>query len=272
MNFRSLLLVLLTVLLAACAPKYHYQNLATAEPEFEHILVVFDYLHFVDDVGKLMDYHEDKNQLQIEALKSVITNTLSANGFQGTVDFALISSGLGLNPENGFEHYIDGDLSETLIYPPFYLESNHHESFQHQLMASFADAQSVAFVPVSKKTQGFYADLRMNTLSFAGTDEYPDRKLNSQSRVGVLHIRAVLPKISFMKAMGVSLLTVGLTAGATGGAYIGIATPVGVPHSTGLLFDNQTGEVLWKNQTAGDLSRFGDQASARFFKQFPALD
>ena len=74
-----------------------------------------------------------------------------------------------------------------------------------------------------------------------------------------------------MKAMGVSLLSVGLSVGASGGAYFAIATPTGMPHSTALLFDNQTGEVIWKNQVAGDLSRFGDQSKKRFFKTLPSF-
>ncbi|VAW41532.1 hypothetical protein MNBD_GAMMA01-1626 [hydrothermal vent metagenome] len=80
-----------------------------------------------------------------------------------------------------------------------------------------------------------------------------------------------MPRVSFMKAMGVSLLSAGLTAGVTGGAYISVVTPTGAPHSTGLLFDNKTGEVVWKNQLTGDLSRFGKQAKTRFFKSLPNM-
>lgn len=268
---RIKLSVLLVICLTACAPKYNYLNSRTVEPSFDHILVVFDYLHVVDDVGKLLDYPADKNKQQIRQLKEVIESTLSEKGFQGSVDFALISSGLGLNPETGFEHYIGGKLQEELIYPPFHLESPYYEDFQFQLIESFADAQSIAFVPVSKKNLGYFDDLRMYSLDLLASQDpfYPE--VTGDLSVGVLHIRAVVPKVSFMKAMGVSLLSVGLTAGATGGAYVGISTPVGVAHSTGLLFDNNTGEVIWKNQSAGDLSRFGPQAKARFFKDLPDI-
>ena len=269
---RSLLLILTLVVLSACAPKFNYRNPQPNQPSFDHIIVVYDYLHVVDDVGKLLDYPADINQQQIDQLKHVIETVLVQKGFSGSIDFALISSGLGLNPDTGYEHYIGGQLNADLIYPPFYFESPYHETFQNQLMGSFADAQSVAFVPVSKKTTDFYADLRMNSLNFDAAEDGLYPRLDTGSSVGVLHVRAVMPRVSFMKAMGVSLLTVGLTAGATGGAYIGIATPMGVPHSTGLLFDNQTGEVIWKNQAAGDVSRFGKQSKARFFKELPELN
>lgn len=271
MKSRSSLLILLVIFLSACAPKYNYVNSNNPQPEFDHITVVFDYLHFVDDVGKLFDYPEEKNQQQIKALKAVIETALLDKGFNGTIDFALISSGLGLNPENGFEHYVAGQLQTELLYPPFYFQSTYDELFQDQLIQSFASAQNIAFVPVSKKNQNYYANLRMESLQFVESEQLLSPDFRFGERVGVLHIRAVLPKVSFMKAMGVSVLTVGLTAGATGGAYIGFATPVGVSHSTGLLFDNQTGEVVWKNQAAGDLSRFGEQSKTRFFKELPAL-
>lgn len=268
---RSPLLVMLVIFLTACAPKFNYHN-AQSAPSFDYILVVFDYLHMVDDVGKLFDYPEDINQQQIDQLRQTIKSQLLEKGFSGQVEFALVSSGLGLNPEHGFEHYIDGKKQEVLIYPPFYIESPYHESFQNQMIQSFADAQQIAFVPVSEKTTKYYADLRMTPLSFYAAEEYLAPEVGASSSVGVLHIRAVMPRISFMKAMGVSLLSAGLTAGATGGAYIGVATPVAVPHSTGLLFDNQSGEVIWKNQAAGDISRYGQQSKARFFKELPALN
>ena len=269
---QSLLLVTLVFFLSACAPKYNYLNPQVSEPKFDHILVVVDYLHVVDDVGELLDYPEEKNQQQIHQLRTVVQSVLAGKGFQGTIDFALVSSGLGLNPEQGFEHYRNGQLNEALLYPPFYIESPYHESFQYQLIGSFAEAQNIAFVPVSNKTTDYYADLRMNSLDFNAAEAYLTPQLNPAASVGVLHIRAVWPRVSFVKAMGVSLLTAGLTAGATSGAYVGIATPMGVPHSTAVLFDNQTGEVVWKNQVNGDVSQYGEQSRARFFKAFPELN
>jgi len=72
MKSKHFLLIFIIIFLTACAPKYPYLNPDAAEAEFDHILVVFDYLHFVDDVGKLLDYPEDKNQQQIEVLKNII--------------------------------------------------------------------------------------------------------------------------------------------------------------------------------------------------------
>lgn len=269
MHFRTSLTLMLVALLTACAPKFNYVSTKPDYPVYDQVLVVFDYLHVVDDVGKLLDYPADKNMDQIDLLKTKIESALRTKGFNGHIDFSLMSSGLGLNPEMGFEHYVDGDLQEQLVYPPFYLESPYHEAFQFQLIQSFADAQSVSFVPVSKENKDYFNDLRMNPLTLAASEEYLSPRLDDGISTAVLHVRAVWPRVSFMKAMGVSLLSVGLTAGATGGAYIGIATPAGMPHSTGLMFDNTTGEVIWKNQTPGDLSKFGKQATARFFKDLP---
>jgi hypothetical protein len=271
MNYRYLFPLLLIVVLSACAPKYHYVSERQNQPAFDHIIVVFDYLHMVDDVGKLMDYPADINQQQLLELEALIETTLRTHGFTGSIDFALISSGLGLNPEMGFEHYLAGKKQEELIYPPFHLSSPHHPEFQQQLIQSFADAQQVAFTPVSKDSTGYFAELRMNSLDLNTPESWPVQHPGPEVAVAVLHIRAVYPRVSFMKSMGVSLLTAGLTAGVSGGAYVSVATPTGVPHSTALLFDNQSGEVIWKNQIPGDLSRFGEQGQKRFFKALPAF-
>ncbi len=272
MDRKNIVLLFVLLLLAACAPKYNYFNSQSKQQKFDYVIVVIDYLHFIDDVGKLLDYPADINKQQLEKLKTLIENTLHSKGYTGVIDFAFISSGIGLNPDMGFEHYIERELQEELIYPPFYLESTYPDHVQQQLVHSFADSQNVVFYPVTKKNLEQFSEIRMNRISANFSLGTEGNNAPSEANIGVLHIRAVFPRVSFMKAMGVSLISAGLTAGATGGAYIGVATPVGAPHSTGLLFDNSSGELLWKNQLNGDLSRAGKQTKIKFFKDFPELD
>ncbi|MGJ8664594.1 MAG: hypothetical protein ACSHWU_13135 [Marinicella sp.] len=271
MNLKNSILMLLVVFISACAPKYNYLNNNSAESSYDHILVVFDYLHFVDDVGKLMDYPADINQTYSNHLKKTIQSILRKKEHSGQIDFVLTSSGLGLNPEIGFEHYHEGQLKDALIYPPFYLSSAFPIEIQDQLIQSFADAQNIAFTPVSTKNEAYFNELFMSPIDLSLPEGWPTAEIDPNSSVAVLHVRAVFPRVSFMKAMGVSLLSAGVSAGISGGAYVSVATPTGMPYSTALLYDNNTGIVVWKNQMNGDLSRLGEQSKKRFFKQFPLL-
>ena len=271
MTVKHCLTLILIVVLTACAPKYNYLNQSTPEPAYDHILVMVDYLHLVDDVGKLLDYPADLNQAQLVKLQNFIESTVRAKGFSGQLDFAVVSSGIGINPDMAFEHYVGGKKREELIYPPMHLEAPYHEALEYQLIQSFAHAQQIALTQVAKPTTSYFADLKMHTIRLTAPADWSWPDIETDDKVAIMHVRAVYPRVSFVKAMGVSLLSAGLSAGATGGGYVAVSTPMGVPHSTALLLDNQTGQVVWKNHSTGDMSRFGPQSKKKFFKDFPAL-
>lgn len=267
--FKRIVCLLLTFLLVACAPTYNYRPDNTPETNFDRILVVLDYTQFVDDVGEVLDYNMTDNKQRADVLQADIRRVLSDKGYADHVEFAVLSSGLGFNPEWGFEHYQDNELMEELIYPPFYIQSPYPVAVQDELIESFMDAQRIAATSVSEDTHDYLNRVRLlpiNLLAMQAAEQVDDE---TNHPVAVLHVRVLVPRISFVKAMGVSVISAGLTLGATSGAYIGVAVPMGRAHSTALLFDNNSGELVWKNFTLGDLTRQSDKGHDQFFKNFP---
>jgi len=140
---------------------------------------------------------------------------------------------------------------------------------EDELIDSFLDAQRIAATSVSADTHDYLNRVRLlpvNLLAIQAAEQVGDE---TNHPVAVLQVRGLVPRISFVKAMGVSVISAGLTLGATSGAYIGVAVPMGRAHSTALLFDNNSGELVWKNFTLGDLTRQSDKGHDQFFKSFP---
>ena len=268
MKTKLSLLLIFSIILTACAPKQKYVREDQPIPLFDEIWVVAEYLHFIDDVGKAFDYPYNINQERLEDVKQKALDLLRDKGFRGDIKIAIVSSGMGLDPEMAFEHYIDRKLQDALINPPFYLESDLDEALKVQFMQSFAEAQSIAVTGYTSKTLDAFKANRLTPIRF------PDEAMADQPEeksIGILHIRAVAPRVSFVKSIGVSLLTAGVSGGVSGGSYVVVATPYGVKHSTGLLFDNLTGEIIWKNMYLHDASRRDRWSNSDFGRSFPEL-
>ena len=260
----------MVLVISACAPKYSYRPADRPPVNIDRLLVVLDFTQFVDDVGEVFDYSMTDNRKRMEVLQSDITRVLQDKGYSGQIEFAMLASGLGFNPEWGFEHYQNNELLDDLIYPPFYIHSPFSVDVQDELIRSYIDAQRIATTSVSEDTQSYLKRVRLTPINLTPpSDDMRSVKFDFYESVAVMHVRVLVPRVSFVKAMGMSVVTAGLTLGATSGAYIGVAVPMGRPHSTALLFSNESGEVLWKNFTLGDITRSSDNGVNQFFKDFP---
>lgn len=260
----------MVLVLSACAPKYSYRPDDLPPESIDRLLVVLDFTQFVDDVGEVFDYNMTDNQKRAAVLQADISRVLQDKGYSGRFEFALLASGLGFNPEWGFEYYQNNELLEDLIYPPFYLTSSYPGAVQDELIHSYIEAQRIATTDVSEDTLNYLNRVRLTPVNLWPTSEDAIvEEHNFRDKVAILHVRVLVPRVSFVKAMGMSVVTAGLTLGATSGAFIGVAVPMGRPHSTALLFSNETGKVMWKNYTLGDLTRSSDNGLNNFFKDFP---
>ncbi|MCX7544921.1 hypothetical protein [Marinicella gelatinilytica] len=254
------------VMLSACGPKSSYLNPDIEKPGFNRIAVVLDYVYFVDGVDHVMDYDANKNQTQIRRLKEDIEHMLKAKNF--AVEWALVTSGVGLHPDMPFAHYQDGERQVDIIYPPFYIDSHYPFDVQDQLMASFMDAQRVALTSASKNNQHYLQRLRLKTIDLRQSMSAP----NIANPAGILHVRVLAPRTSFLKTLGSGSVSVGISTGSVRGSHVGIGLPLTSGNkslTTAVLFDNGNGRVVWKNQRNGDLSRLSNDATRQFFKNFP---
>ncbi len=272
MNSKIITALLLVMLFSACAPKYNYINTNALVSKFDRIVVVIDYVHFVDGVSELMNYDLIKNQRQIAKLQIILSNLLSKNTENHPVDFAVISSGVGFNPDRPFAYYRDGELQTDLIYPPFFIDSPYPLIIQDQLLSSLMEAQRIALTPTSKDNQKYLQRVRITPVDLNEPTMYSQIDRSTTEPSAILHIRVVAPRVSFLKTLGSSVVSVGVSSGNVHGNHVGIGLPLtsgAKSLTTALLYDNENGQVLWKNQRSGDLSRLSHEAISHFFKDFP---
>lgn len=255
------LLLPLLLILTACTPKYGYKSPTVADHSTEQMIVVMDYLAFVDDVGKLYNYDIAYNHKQLDTLKQRVAEVLHQKGYEDIV-FAMLSSGIDLNRQMDFELYENKKNQEKLINPPFIVQTAaFNEATINQLLAGFIKAQRYAGVENNEQNQPFLDGLKLTPITLQA-DELADFIALPDSHI--LYLRLMSPRVSFGKKLGVGLLAGGLTLGLSGGAFMGIAITQGQSYASGVLIDNQSGSLLWKNfqiRTA-DLND-------KFFGEFP---
>jgi len=261
-----IILAIVILLLTACVPKNNYLNPNVTEPGFNQIQVVLDYVHFVDGIDELLDYDVVKNQQRIKQLKRQIEALLKDKSYE--VKWAMVSSGVGLHPDMAFAYYWDGEQQAEIHYPPFYTESPYPFEIQDQLMASLMDAQRVALTPASKQNHRYLQRIRLIPIDGFHSKE----DINQTDAPGILLIRVLAPRASLMKILGSGVVSVGISSGSVRGSHVGIGLPLTSGNqsvSTAVLFDNQNGQLLWKNQRNSDLSRLDQVSVDYFFKDFP---
>jgi len=272
MKSKILIIAVITILLSACASKYKFINTHAPAAQFDRIMVVIDYVGFVDGVGELLNYDVSKTKQKITKLQRSLANELSITDEISAIDFAVISSGVGFNPDRPFALYKDGELQTELIYPPFFIDSNYPLNIQDQLLSSLMEAQRIALTPASKDNRNYLHRVRMTTVNFNELKNNPQVNNMADKSTAILHVRVVAPRVSFMKTLGSSVVSVGISSGSVRGSHVGIGLPLTAGAkllSTALLYDNQTGQVLWKNYRTADLSQLNADAISHFFKGFP---
>lgn len=251
----------LLLLIAACTPKYGYNSPKIKDHPVRQIVVVLDYLAFVDDIGKLYNYDLAYNQQQLDALKQRVADMLQQKGHEEIV-FAIVASGIDLNREMDFELYKNKKFQKKLINPPFIVQTAAlSEAGINQLIDGFIEAQRYAPMENNEQYRAFFDNLTLTPITLQAK-ENADFKLLPDGHV--LYLRLMSPRVSFGKKLGIGLLAGGLTLGLSGGAYIGIAITQGQAYAAGVLIDSRSGTLLWKNFQVRSTD-----PSDKFFSEFP---
>lgn len=143
------LLLPLLLILTACTPKYGYKSPTVADHSTEQMIVVMDYLAFVDDVGKLYNYDIAYNHKQLDTLKQRVAEVLHQKGYEDIV-FAMLSSGIDLNRQMDFELYENKKNQEKLITHPS--SSKRRHSTKQPSTNYWPDLLRHSVMPVLKTT------------------------------------------------------------------------------------------------------------------------
>ncbi|WP_395374275.1 hypothetical protein [Marinicella sp. W31] len=261
MNLKNI--IFCVFILTGCSSSYQYRRAAAPETHtISNVVVVVDYVSITDDVGKLMNYDLDLNIEQMEALESIAIEQLENKGFAPSSS-RLRGSGLGMPGFLEFELYENGEDQQALMNPPFLIEPRFLTQQQtHQFEYLFDQLESkYSQLNVDKNTQPVLDSIRLRGLT---------EPLALPENSAILFVRAFHPRVSAGKAIGVGLLGIAISAAATDGSYIGIATSYDQAFSSAFLVHADSGQLLWKNHKSG--ARLDHQAMQRLFSNFPAAE
>ena len=261
MNLKSI--ILCVCLLTGCSSSYQYRRSAdTSSHHISNVVVVVDYVSITDDVGELMNYDLDLNIEQMEALENIAIQQLRKTGFSPSTS-RLRGSGLGMPGYLEFELYENGEDQQALLKPPFLIEPRFLSPQQtHQFEYLLDQLESkYSQLNVDKNTQPVLDSIRLRGLT---------EPLALPENSAILFVRAFHPRVSAGKAIGVGLLGIAISAAATDGSYIGIATSYDQAFSSAFLVHADSGQLLWKNHKSG--ARLDPEAMQRLFRNFPSAE
>ncbi|MFC3193056.1 hypothetical protein ACFODZ_02265 [Marinicella sediminis] len=119
---KALFFCLLCVGLTACQPKgtWLYQAAADERPDWEHIVVIIDYLNLKDDLDGHWDFASEQHQMVLNRLLAETNRTLQQSGYPRVNRFVL-SSGLLFAQPMAVDHYRNSELQHEPLYPPYLL-------------------------------------------------------------------------------------------------------------------------------------------------------
>lgn len=126
--------LLMVIGLTACQPKgsYLYQFPQTANISINEVVVIIDYLNLRDDLGKNWDFDSAHHRLILNQLLNQINHKLRQDGYPKVKQY-LLSSGLLIKAPMTVDHYVDGELQQQPLYPPFIIASTLADTKQIEL-------------------------------------------------------------------------------------------------------------------------------------------
>ena len=258
---KTKLILLCIVVLAGCSSSYQYRRSEAINTEtIRNVVVVVDYVSITDDIGELLNYDLQVNIDHMEALESIALDQLQKAGYSVSTS-RLRGSGFGMPGHLEFEMYENGEDQKALLNPPFLVEPrflSERQVYQFEYLLDQLESK-YSQLTVDKRNQAVLDGIRLRGLT---------EPLELPDSTAILFVRMFHPRVSAGKAIGVGLLGVAISAAATDGSYIGIATSYDQAFSSAFLVHADSGRLLWKNHKAG--ARLDAQAVQRLFKNFPA--
>ncbi len=235
----SLLLIFTFFGLAACQPKGSllYQYPTPENYTIDQVLVVIDYLNLKDDIGRYWDFDSYYHQQTLNRLLADVNLELQQSGYPKVQSY-LLSSGLLINNEWAVEHYIDEQLQDQLLYPPFILAEQNINPTQIE--------QHQEFLTIMVKYIGQRRHHENDEYTHRGMQmgyHFESMDLAANTAILYLHIDQSAPGIS--KQLGTFLISGAIASQADYGAVSLDLNPK--KHASAFMVHKGSGQILWKN-------------------------
>jgi len=201
------------------------------------MMVVIDFINLRDDLGKYWDFDSYYHQKVLNQLLHKINEQLSNAGYP-QVDSYLLSSGLLFKTDFRVEHYIQDQLQNELLHPPFILAKaniTEEQIPQHQEILGIL----VKYIAPRRHHDSDELSHRGMQLGY----QLESMKIPDDSAILYIHIDLSAPGI--IKQMGTFLLS-GAIASQADYAHVHLDATA-TRHASAFLLHKGSGQIIWKN-------------------------
>jgi len=252
LNIRLLFVTFIIFFMISCAPtNYVYtKKVNSTIHEIKHVLIMIEYLDAKDDIKGFWNFDEVSNLTNQDFLFEIASQMLVNKGYQIS-DKNLKTSGLIIARDFYMDHYVDKQLQEDVISPPYIVRSVNLDDKNIQgleiLLAELNRPMSTVMADYRGFIKNNYHELTSN--------------INLSNESAILIIQSYKPRVSMLKNLDLGYSV--SSADPDGQVAIGIAKKNYTSYA--YLIHKGTGDLLWSNKTR----LITESNQEKFFRELP---
>jgi len=252
LKIRLLIIVFLLFILKACAPtNYVYIKQINADiHKIKNVFIMIEYLDAKNDVKGFWNFDEDINLSNQDALYDIASQMLINKGYLLS-DKILKTSGLVIARDFYMDHYVNKQLQNEVIAPPYIVRSVNLED-QNIVELEYLLAE------LNRPMSTVMADYR----GFVNNNYKPQTTSTGlPNDSAILLIQSYKPRVSLFDNVTVNYSV----TSSDGGGAIGIGRHGPQASSHAYLIHVGSGDLIWSNKTS--LIKLSNQE--KFFNELP---
>ncbi|TDR20737.1 hypothetical protein [Marinicella litoralis] len=234
------LLTMLLFGLIACQPKgsLMYQFPEPQNYAVDQVMVVIDYLNLKDDIGKLWDFDSYYHQQILNKLLADVDRQLHQSGYP-KINKYLLSSGLLIKDTFAVEHYIEDQIQDELLYPPFILAA---ENIATEQIDKHQEILTIMVKYIAPRRHQLNDELTHRGMQMG----YHFEAMQMPANTAILYIHIDQSAPGILKQMGTFLISGALASQAD---YGHVSLGLNTQRHASAFFIHSSGQILWKNHS-----------------------
>jgi len=236
----------------SCAPtNYVYtKKVNSASHEIKHVLIMVEYLDAKDDTQGFWNFDEISNLTNQDFLYEMASQMLMSKGYDIS-DKSLKTSGLIIARDFYMDHYVEKQLQEDVISPPYIIRSvNLDDEVIQGLEILLAELNR----PMSKVMSDYRGFVKNNYREQTANIDLPNES-------AILIIQSYKPRVSMLKNLNLGYSV--SSAYSDGQIALGMRKQNYTSHA--YMIHNGTGDLLWSNKTR----LITESNQEKFFRELP---
>lgn len=252
LKIQSLFIVFILLTIVACAPTSYVftKKLNPKQHKIQQVVIMVEYLEAKDDAKGFWNFDEVINLINQDYLYDIASQMLISKGYHLS-DKSLKTSGLIIARDFYMDHYVNKQLQDEVISPPYIVRSVNLDDENIQGLEILLAELNRPMSAVMADYRGFVKNNYRQSTSH----------LNLSNNSAILIIQSYKPRTSMLKNLDFGY---------------GVSSPSGHGHlelgirnmnytSYAYLIHKGTGDLLWSNK----IRLINDSNQEKFFRELP---